>query len=147
VTKLKQFLLHHYESLLNSYSMVFFSKDHLFAFILVIVSFFDPVAGICGIASVLISNLFAWGLGFNRFNIRSGFYGFNSLLVGLGLGVHFQLSPEFLVLLAFASILTLFFTILIEGIVSKYGLPYLTLSFLFAFWMFRLQHAITLNFT
>jgi len=115
--------------------MVFFSKDHLFAIILLIVSFFDPVAGICGIASVLITNLFAWGIGFSRYNISSGFYGFNSLLVGLGLGVHFQLSPEFLILLAFASIFTLFLTILIEGIVSKYGLPFLTISFLLSFWM------------
>jgi urea transporter/murein DD-endopeptidase MepM/ murein hydrolase activator NlpD len=136
--KLKQFLQHHYESLLNSYSMVFFSKDHVFAFILLIITFFDPVTGICGIVSVLIANLFAWGIGFNRFNIRSGFYGFNSLLVGLGLGVHFQMTPEFFILLSFASILTLFLTILIEGIVSKTGLPYLTLSFLFAFWMVTL---------
>jgi urea transporter/murein DD-endopeptidase MepM/ murein hydrolase activator NlpD len=138
MAKLKQFLHHHYESLLNSYSMVFFSKDHLFAFILLIVTFFDPVAGICGIASVLVSNLFAWGIGFSRFNISSGFYGFNSLLVGLGLGVHFQMTPEFLILLAFASIFTLFLTILLEGIVSKSGLPFLTLSFLFAFWMVSL---------
>lgn len=138
MVKFKHFLHHHYESLLNSYSMVFFSKDHLFAFILLIVSFFDLVAGVCGIASVLIANLFAWGIGFSRFNIRSGFYGFNSLLVGLGLGVHFQLTPEFFILLLFASILTLFITILIEGIVSKSGLPYLTISFLFAFWMVSL---------
>lgn len=136
--KLQHFLHHHYESLLNSYSMVFFSKDHLFAFILLIVSFFDPVAGLCGIISVLISNLLAWGIGFNRLNIRSGFYGFNSLLVGLGLGVHFQLSPEFFILLSFASILTLFLTILIEGLVSKNGLPYLTFSFLLAFWLVSL---------
>ncbi|MEI6750283.1 MAG: urea transporter [Bacteroidales bacterium] len=138
MTKIRQFLHHHYESLLNSYSMVFFSKDHLFAFVLLFISFFDQVAGICGIASVLIANLFAWGIGFNRFNIRSGFYGFNSLLVGLGLGVHFQLSPQFIILLAFASIFTLFLTILLEGIISKYGLPFLTLSFLIAFWMVSL---------
>jgi len=147
MAKLKPFLHHHYESLLNSYSMVFFSKDHLFAFILLIVTFFDPVAGMCGIAAVLISNLFAWGIGFNRYNIRSGFYGFNSLLVGLGLGVHFQLSPEFLILLSFASVFTLFLTILLEGIVSKYGLPFLTLSFLLTFWMVSLaaRHYTTLH--
>lgn len=127
-----------YESLLNSYAQVFFSNNKLFALALIIVSFFDLYAGISGMLAVLISNAMAFLLGFNRFNIRSGYYGFNSLLVGLGVGVFFQPSVEFYVFLVFTAILTLFITVALEGVIGKYGLPYLSVSFLFGIWMVTL---------
>jgi len=125
-------------SLLNSYSMVFFSKNPVFACILLMVSFFDPWSGFSGLVSILVSILAAYLIGLNRQNILSGFYGFNSLLVGLGIGGHFAPSPEFYLLLVFASLLTLFLTLLFEGVIGKYGLPFLTLSFLFSFWLVML---------
>ncbi|MCF8228583.1 MAG: urea transporter [Bacteroidales bacterium] len=126
------------ESLLNSYTQVFFSNNKIFALALIIVSFFDLYAGISGMLAVIISNAMAFVLGFNRFNIRSGYYGFNSLLVGLGVGVFFQPSVEFYVFLIFTAILTLFITVSLEGIIGKYGLPYLSISFLFGIWMVTL---------
>ncbi len=127
-----------WESLLNSYAQVFFSNNKLFALALVIVSFFDLYAGISGMLAVLISNAMAFLLGFNRFNIKAGYYGFNSLLVGLGVGVFFQPSIEFYVFLVFTAILTLFITVALEGVIGKYGLPYLSVSFLFGIWMVTL---------
>lgn len=125
-------------SLLNSYSMVFFSKNHVFAGILLLVSFFDPLAGLSGLISIITANTTAYLIGLNRQSILSGMYGFNSLLVGLGIGVYFSFSPEFLILVVFSAILTLFLTLLFEGVIGKYGLPYLTLSFLFTFWLVML---------
>lgn len=95
----------------------------------------DPVAGVCGLIAVSTVSLAAYLIGFNRFNIRSGFYGFNALLVGLGIGVHFQFTPELFLLLVFASLLTLFLTLFIEGMIGKYGLPFLTFPFLLGFWL------------
>lgn len=136
--KLKEILAEQYASLLNSYAMVFFSKDRFFAWILLIVTFFDPVAGLSGLVAVLTANITAEIMGFSRFNIRSGFYGFNALLVGLGIGLYYQLTPVLVILVVFASLLTLLVTVAMEGVIGKYALPYLTLPFLFSFWMVTL---------
>ncbi|NVO19519.1 MAG: urea transporter [Bacteroidetes bacterium] len=125
-------------SLLNSYSMIFFSKNHAFAAMLVIVSFFDPIAGLGGLIAVLTANFTAYLIGFNRNNILAGVYGFNAVLVGLGIGVYFQFSLVLLILIIFAALLTLFLTLFFEGVIGKYGLPFLTLSFLFTFWLVTL---------
>jgi len=122
-------------SLLYSYSQVFFSKNKVFASILVIVTFFDVYAGIAGLLAVIIANTMAIILGLNREKVTSGAYGFNALMVGLGIGIYYQPSVEFYIVLLFISILTLFFTIGTEGILAKYGLPYLSIPFLFGIWM------------
>jgi len=125
-------------STLNSYSLVFFSNNRIFALILVAVTFFDPAAGLSGLIAVLASNLIATLIGFNRTNILAGYYGFNSLLVGLGLGIYYQPGVAYFALLLFASLLTLFLTVTMEGVLGKYGLPFLSLSFLIAIWVVSL---------
>jgi len=129
--KLKDIFPNIVSSTLNSYTQVFFSNNRIFAFILLIVTFFDLNAGISGLIAVLISNISAYLIGFNRFNIKSGYYGFNSLLVGLGLGIYYQMNLEFILILLFISIFTLFITVMLEGVIGKYRLPYLSISFLF----------------
>ena len=69
---------------LNSYSQVFFSKSKVLAIFLVFISFFDYGAGIGGLLSVLAANLLGYLLGYNEYYLKNGFYGFNALLVGLG---------------------------------------------------------------
>jgi urea transporter/murein DD-endopeptidase MepM/ murein hydrolase activator NlpD len=102
------------------------------------VTFFDFWAGLSGLISIIVSNTMAYLIGFNRENIKKGYYGFNSLLVGLALGVYYQPGLEFFIVLVFSSMLTLFLTLLLEGVIGKYGLPFLSLSFLFATWMVSL---------
>lgn len=103
-----------------------------------VVSFFDYWAGLSGLIAIIVSNAMAYLIGFNRMNIKKGYYGFNSLLVGLALGVYYQPGPEFFIVLAFSSMLTLFLTLMVEGVVGKYGLPFLSLSFLLATWLVSL---------
>ncbi|MBN3035700.1 MAG: urea transporter [Bacteroidales bacterium] len=120
--------------ILNSYSQVFFSNNRIFALILLVVTFFDFNTGLAGLLAVLTANGTAYITGFNRANIRAGYYGFNSLLVGLGLGVYYSPGLGFYLVLLFASVFTLFVTVMLEGVVGKYGLPYLSLSFLAGLW-------------
>jgi len=115
--------------------MVFFSKNRWFGVLLFLVSFFDVHAGLAGLISLLTANLIAWLLGLNRASIHSGYYGFNALLVGLGMGVAFQPQPQFYVLLISIAMATLFLTLAFEGILGKYGLPYLTFPFLISLWI------------
>ena len=126
---------HFVKSILNSYTQIFFSDNRIFALILILVTFFDWVAGFSGLLCVVLTNLMAYIIGFNRNNIISGFYGFNSLLTGLALGSYYQLNSQFLLILVFASMLALFFTLMMEGVIGKYGLPFLSIPFLFAVWM------------
>ena len=125
-------------SVLNSYTQIFFSDSRIFAVILLGVTFFDFWAGVSGVIAVMITNILAYLIGFNRINIKKGYYGFNSLLVGLGLGVYYQPGTQFFIVLGFAALLTLFLTLMIEGVVGKYGLPFLSLSFLLGTWLVSL---------
>ena len=126
-------------STLNSYSQVFFSKSKLLAILLVVISFFDYGAGIGGLLSVFIANALAHSLGYNKYFLNSGLYGFNALLVGLGIGLFYQPSIPLYILIAVSAILTFFLTIVFQGVLGKYGLPYLSVPFLFAIWIVALS--------
>lgn len=126
-------------SVLNSYSQVFFSKSKLLAVFLVIISFFDYGAGIGGLVAVLIANLLAWGLGYNKYLLSSGLYGFNALLVGLGIGLFYNPSVELYILIGIAAVTCFFFTIVFQGVLGKYGLPYLSVPFLITIWIVALS--------
>jgi len=125
-------------SILDSYTQVFFSNNKLFALILIVTTFVDPFAGTSGIVAVVFANTLAYLIGFNRQNIKAGYYGFNSLLVGLGMGIFYQPGIQFFIVLIFASLLTLMLTVMMEGVVGKYGLPFLSLSFLLGTWLVTL---------
>ena len=131
----RQFFTDFYTSILNSYAQVFFSVNKVFAAILIIVSFFDVYAGIAGLLAVILSNGIAMVLGMRRQTIISGAYGFNALLVGLGIGIYYQPGVEFYLILFFISLFTLLVTISLEGVIGKYGLPYLSLPFLVGIWV------------
>jgi len=133
--QLKEKIIFLKSGVLNSYSQIFFSDNKLLSILLIIVSFIDPYAGITGIVSVIITNIFAIWLGYDKIKISKGYYGFNVLLVGLGLGVYFQLSLALLVIVILISILTLLLTLVLEGVIGKYYLPYLSIPFLIAIWI------------
>lgn len=126
------------ESLLHSYGQVFFSNHRGFSVILMVVSFFDFWAGLSGVIAVAATNIIAFLSGLNRKNIAAGTYGFNSLLVGLGLGVTFEPGLAFFVVLVFSALFSLLLTQALEGVIGKYGLPFLSLPFLLALWIFTL---------
>ena len=125
--------------ILNSYSQVFFARNRAFAIFLLIVTFFDPVMGFCGLFSIVISNLLAWYFGFSEEAIQSGDFGFNSLLVGLGLGFYYAPNMELLLLVIVGSILTFIFTVTVSGFLYKYGLPFLSIPFLLSLWALMLS--------
>lgn len=127
------------QGILNSYAQVFFAKNKWMALLLIAVSFVDLNAGLSGLLAVIIANTAAYLIGLNREQIINGFYGFNPLLVGLGYGISFQPGLSFFIILVFISLLTLFASILLAGLLSKYGLPYLSLPFLAGFWIIMLS--------
>jgi len=136
--KVNDFLNIHASGFLNSYSQIFFSQKKILSLIILFVTFFDTNAGLCGLIGVLSANLVAYTMGFNRFNISLGLYGFNALLVSLGLGINFNPGIELFIIIFFASLLTFFLTILCEGVIGKYRVPYLSIPFLISIWLVTL---------
>ncbi|MCF6243036.1 MAG: urea transporter [Bacteroidales bacterium] len=120
---------------IKSYSQIFFSDSKIFGGILLFVSFFDVYAGMAGLLSVLATNITAMLMRYSEFNIKKGAYGFNSLLVGLGIGLTFTPAPQTLAIVLFASVTTFIITIVLEGFFAKYYLPFLSIPFLIGMWL------------
>ena len=121
------------QGILRSYSQIFFSDSCLFAIPLVLVSFLDISAGFAGFLSVATANFAALFLRFDKQTVNKGYYGFNSLLVGLGLGYYYQLTFVIVVIAIIAGFLTLLLTVTFQGILGKYSLPYLSVPFVISF--------------
>ncbi|MBN1159505.1 MAG: urea transporter [Bacteroidales bacterium] len=127
-----------FKGISNSYSQIFFSTNRLFAAIVLVVTFFDVYAGLFGLLAVVTTQIFAFALNFDKNIVARGLYGFNSLLVALGLGIYFEASPYLAVIVILAALLTLFISVMLQGVLGKYALPYLSLPFILAFWIFFL---------
>ncbi len=121
-----------------SYSQIFFSRNIVFSVVLLTVSFFDKWAGLSGLLAIIITNTLATLLGYNRILIREGIYGFNSLLVGLGLGIYYEPGAAYFVMLFFSAVFTFFLTIWLQHHFGKYGLPFLAWPFVVAIWIVTL---------
>lgn len=114
---------------------MFFSDNKIFAAIIMVVTFVDFYTGVFGLISVLITNIMSSWIGFDKDKTQHGFYGFNSLLVGLGLGVYFSPGLLLFFIVLLASVLTLFVAVSLEGVIGKYLLPYLSIPFLLSIWL------------
>ncbi|MBA4323134.1 MAG: peptidase M23, partial [Odoribacter sp.] len=123
------------KGVVRSYSQIFFSENYWFALLLVMVSFLDISAGFCGFISVMTATLSASLLKFDKLTIAKGSYGFNSLLVGLGLGYYYEVTLIIIVIAIFSGFLTLLITIAFQGVLGKYYLPYLSIPFVFSIWI------------
>lgn len=123
---------------LNSYSLMFFSLNNFFAFIILIVTFFTPLVGLCGFLAVVLINISAYFIGFNREEIKQGTYGFNALFLGLALGYEFTLNGTFVLLFITAIFILLLITVCFKGIFSKYQLPFLSFPFIISYWIVSL---------
>ncbi len=119
----------------NTYGQIFLTDNRAFSVALLIVTFFDLHIGYAGFLSALFTNFITRLTGLNRSSILSGAYGFNSLLVGLGIGSMFAPSVSFWLILASTSLLTLIITTAIEGITYRYALPFLSIPFLISIWI------------
>ena len=70
------------DSILYSYAQIFFSNRKWFGSIAMLSTFIVPQIGIMGLGGVMLSNLLAYLLKFDKDKIESGYYGFNGLLFG-----------------------------------------------------------------
>ncbi|WP_111707982.1 urea transporter [Lutibacter citreus] len=143
--KLKKKAIFISESILTSYSQIFFTENKVLALILFVVSFTNWWIGLSGFIAVVTALVFAELLEYAPVTIQKGLFSFNSLLVGLGIGTYFSPGIEVLLLIIIGSIVAFFCTIFIKGILEKYGLPFLSFPFLLGMWLMLLSFPIFSN--
>ncbi|MGZ3755091.1 MAG: urea transporter [Mucilaginibacter sp.] len=121
------------QAISNSYSILFFSQNRLFGVLLLLVSFVNPAAGIAGLISLLFSITLVKLMNYDRESIRIGFYSFNSLLLGIGLGTFYHFNGTFFIWLIAGCLLTTMLSVVLLSRLSKLGLPLLSFPFIIVF--------------
>ncbi len=124
--------------ILNSYSIIFFLNNKLFAVVLMIVSFFNFYAGLSGLYAVVFTIFLGNAMNLDKTTLKSGIYSFNGLLTGIGMGTFFDPGVVFFSLLTLATILSLFLSVSMGGWLYKYRLPHLSIPFVISFWFVML---------
>jgi len=123
------------ESIVNSYAQIFFSLNKPLGVMVMLVTFINPFLGACGLCAVILINLFAKLFGFTYSLIYQGMYGFNALLLGLAMGYEYKFNTEFAIVFVAAVLILLIFTVWAGIFFGKQQLPYLSLPFLFTYWL------------
>jgi len=121
-------------AVLNSYSVVFFLNNSLLAVVLLLVSFLNPLAGLSGLLSVLLTVAMGHLMGLDKLQLRNGVLTFNALLTGIAMGTFFLPGILFYFLLGVAALLTLVLSASMTKTFFKKGLPFLSLPFILTFW-------------
>jgi len=91
---------------------------------LLLVSFLNFWSGVSGLLAVVFVLFVGKKMNLHQPTLQSGYYSFNALLVGLGMGTFFDPSVVFFSLLALASLLTLLLSVSLGGWFYKYKLPF-----------------------
>lgn len=131
---MKKHLQYYLRSALNSYAILFFSKNKILGVLLFVVSMFNFNAGLTGLIGVMASLILVTALGFNKEDIKTGLYTFNSLLLGIGFGTFFSFNFTFWLWLSAASLLCVVLSVNLHSFLGKYSLPTLSIPFIITFW-------------
>ncbi len=126
-----------FESILYSYSQIFFCNRRWFGIVALLSTFIIPTAGALALGGVIFSNMIALSLKFDKEKIRSGFYGFNGILFGAAISFYFQITPFIIMLMILFIVLTFFLAAVMENYLAiAFNLPGLSLPFIFSLYIF-----------
>ncbi|MDF1874500.1 urea transporter [Sulfurimonas sp. SAG-AH-194-I05] len=116
-------------NVLKPYSAILFLNSKFAGLFLLVLTFINPSVAISGIVAVGCSIFFANLIGMKETYLSQGFYLYNSLLVGMGIGFLFLPSPLSMILIAIASSLTFMLSFVLNRLFSNYKIPILSLPF------------------
>lgn len=116
-------------SILKPYSSLLFLNNKYVGLLLILITFTNPSVAISGLFGVLFTILFAELIEFKESYLAQGFYIYNSLLVGMGIGFLFTPSLISIALIAMASAFTFMLSFMLNRLFSAYKIPILSLPF------------------
>jgi len=120
------------------YISILFLRDIKAGILLFLLSFLLPSVGILGLVGLLATILFAEIVDMREEYLKYGFYLYNSLLVGMGVGYYFEVTLTTIFLTSILSILTFLFSFSLNKVFAKYSLPILSLPFALVSMLFYL---------
>ena len=116
-------------SSIKPYSSLLFLNNKWVGFLLLAITFTNPSVAISGILAVMFTVAFAELIEFKEAYLAQGFYIYNSLLVGMGIGFIFSPSLTSVSLIAISSAFTFMFSFMLNRLFSVYKIPILSLPF------------------
>lgn len=135
-------------SVINAYSSILFSEKIEVGLLILLGTIIEPLTGITGLLGAVIAILFARLLSFEDWTSKSGIYGFNSMLIALGIGFFMPnnmfWTPAYWLVLFGSSLITLLLFITLNYLTTTYlNMPSMSISFsivaiLFSFFIMRI---------
>ena len=116
-------------SAIKPYSSLLFLNNKYAGIVLLAITFLNPSVAISGLFAVIFTILFAEFLEFKEEYLAQGFYIYNSLLVGMGIGFIFSPSLISIALIAILSAFTFMLSFMLNRLFSVYKIPILSLPF------------------
>lgn len=98
----------YFNSIVLSYSQLFFSNKPAFGLALLIISFINPLMGITGLTAVILTNTFAKAAGYDQSKIDQGLFGYSGYLLGAGYVYFFEPAATGFVILLFMIVLIVY---------------------------------------
>jgi urea transporter len=123
---------------LKPYSAIVFLNDYRLGLFLLLLSFLLPSVAILGLVALIATVLFAEFIKIREEYLTYGFYLYNSLLVGMGIGYFFQVSALTVFLTVILSIFTFLVSFSLNRFFSLFYMPILSLPFAFVSMLFYL---------
>ena len=114
---------------LKPYSAILFLNNKYAGLFLLLITFINPSIAISGIAAIIFTIIFASVIDLKETYLSQGFYIYNSLLVGMGIGFIFTPTIISIALIAVASALTFMLSFMLNKLFSVYKIPILSLPF------------------
>ena len=123
-------------SILSGYSLIFFSTQLHVGVLFLLATFIIPAQGLAGLGSLLLSNIWAYLLGFSREDIKGGYFAYNGLLTGLALGLTYQINGPFVLMLLIAGFLGVLIAASLQSLFRHYlFIPVLSTPFVLTTWL------------
>jgi len=115
--------------LLKPYSALLFLNNKYVGLLLLLITFINPSVAISGFVSLIFTIIFAEFIGLREEYLENGFYFYNSLLVGMGIGYLFAPTPLSIFLILVLSVFTFLFAFVLNRLFAVYKIPILSLPF------------------
>jgi urea transporter/murein DD-endopeptidase MepM/ murein hydrolase activator NlpD len=114
---------------IKPYSSLLFLNNIYAGLVLLAITFINPSVAISGLFAVAFTIAFAEFLAFKEAYLTQGFYIYNSLLVGMGMGYIFSPSLISIALIAILASFTFMLSFMLNRVFSVYKIPILSLPF------------------
>lgn len=135
---LRSYMLLFRDGILMSYAQILFSNSRPLGMFLMVLTFLHPNMALSGLIAIISVIITAKLLNISTLQIQDGSYTYNSLLLGLGIGISYELTLFTTLLLAIASTLSFFLTMFFNSLLSRLFLPFLSIPFLVSLWIVHL---------